>query len=37
MVKSAIFEAEKPLEMGLNLQELKKNCLFSCFLSEKNP
>ena len=31
MVKSAVFEAEKPLEMGLNLQKFRKNCLTSCF------
>ena len=36
-VKSAIFEAEKPLEMHLDLQKFRKNCLISRFLSEKNP
>ena len=35
--KSAVFEAEKPLEMGLDLQKFRKNCLISRFLSEKNP
>ena len=30
-VKSAIFEAEKPLEMGLDLQKFRKNCIISCF------
>ena len=30
-VKSAIFEAENPLEMGLNLHKFQKNCLISCF------
>ena len=34
-VKSAVFEAEKPLEMGLDLGKFRKNCLFSRFLSEK--
>ena len=37
IVKSAIFEAEKPIEMDPNLQKFQKNCLFSHFLSEKNP
>ena len=41
MVKSAIFEAEKPLEIGLDLQQFrkkkKKPCLFSHFLSAKTP
>ena len=37
IVKSAIFEAEKPLEMGVDLQKFQKNCLISRFLSEKNP
>ena len=36
-VKSAVFEAEKPLEMGLDLQKFRKTCLISRFLSEKNP
>ena len=37
MVKSAVFETEKPLEMGLNMRKFRKNCLISRFLSEKNP
>ena len=37
MLKTAVFEAEKPLEMGLDLRKFRKNCLFSRFLSEKNP
>ena len=35
IVNSAVFEAEKPLEMGLDLRKFRKNCLFSRFLSEK--
>ena len=31
-VKSAVFEAEKPLEMGLDFQNVLKNCLFSRFV-----
>ena len=37
-IKSAIFEVENPLGMGLDLRKFQeKNCLFSHFLSEKNP
>ena len=36
-VKSAGFEAEKLLEMGLDLQKFQKDCLISHFWSEKNP
>ena len=35
-VKSAIFEAEKPLKMGIDLRKFRKKCLFSRFLIEKN-
>ena len=31
MVKSAVFEAENPLEMGLDLQKFQNNCLISRF------
>ena len=37
IVKPAVFEAEKPLQMGLDLQKFRKKCLISRFLSEKNP
>ena len=37
MVKSAIFEVEKPLEMGPDLQKFRKNRKISRFLREKNP
>ena len=37
IVKSANFEAEKPLEIGLDLRKFrKKKRLISSFLSEKN-
>ena len=37
MVKSAIFEVVKPLEMGPDLQKILKNRQISRFLREKNP
>ena len=37
IVKSAVLEAEKPLEMGLNFQKLQKTVYSVVFLSEKNP
>ena len=37
MVKPAIFEVEKPLEMGPDLQKFKKKLKIRRFLRKKNP
>ena len=37
MVKSAIFEVEKPLEMGPNLRKFRKKRKISRFLRVENP
>ena len=37
IVKSAVFEAENPLEMGLDLQKFENTVYSAVFLSEKNP
>ena len=37
MVKLAIIEVEKPLEMGIDLREFQKIHQISHFLRERNP